>query len=88
MLLLLSYVEIKFENIITTKTVTNTSIITNHNKRAHTLQWFFSSDPCQEVLKWKHPFTCIVGESLGSGKTSFVSKLIKQTDVMFPKFLN
>ena len=33
------------------------------------------SDMCKEVLKWKHPFTCIVGGPSGSGKTSFVIKL-------------
>ena len=43
----------------------------------HTLYSGLTSDPCEEVLKWKHPFTCIVGGPSGSGKTSFVIKLIK-----------
>ena len=42
-----------------------------------------TADPCEEVLKWKHPFTCIVGGPSGSGKTLFVIKLIKHADVMF-----
>ena len=49
----------------------------------HTLYSGLTSDPCEEVLKWKHPFTCIVGGPSGSGKTSFVIKLIKHADVMF-----
>ena len=35
------------------------------------------------MLKWKHPFTCIVEGSSGSEYTSFVIKLIKHTEVMF-----
>ena len=49
----------------------------------HTLYSGLTTDPCEEVLKCKHPFTCIVGGSSGSGKTSFVIKLIKHADVMF-----
>ena len=43
------------------------------------------SDPVEEVLKWKHPFTCTVSGPSGSGKTSFVLKLIKDADVLFTK---
>ena len=49
----------------------------------HTRYSGLTSDPCEEVLKWKHPFTCIVGGPSGSGKMSFDIKLIKHADVMF-----
>ena len=52
-----------------------TSMLFNNNK----------SDPVEEVLKWKNPFTCIVSGPSGSGKTSFVLKLIKDADVLFTK---
>ena len=52
-----------------------TSMLFNNNK----------SDPVEEVLKWKIPFTCIVSGPSGSGKTSFVLKLIKDADVLFTK---
>ena len=48
----------------------------------HTLYIGLPSDPCEEVLKWKHLFTCIVGGFLGSEKMLFVIKLIKNADVM------
>ena len=35
----------------------------------HTLYSGIPSDPCDKVLKWKHPFTCIVGGSSGPGMT-------------------
>ena len=34
-------------------------------------------DKSEEILKWKHPFSCIVGGPSGCGKTSFVVKLIE-----------
>ena len=49
----------------------------------HTRYSGLTSDPCEEVLQWKHPFTCIVGGPSGSGKTSFVIKLLKHADGMF-----
>ena len=49
----------------------------------HTLYSGLTSHPCDEVLSWKQPFTCIVGGPWGSGNTSFVIKLIKHADVMF-----
>ena len=52
-----------------------TSMLFNNNK----------SDPVEEVLKWKNPFTCTVSGPSGSGKTSFVLKLIKDADVLFTK---
>ena len=39
----------------------------------HALYSGLLSDPCEQVLKWKHPFTCIYG---------VVIKLIKHADVM------
>ena len=42
-------------------------------------------DKSEEILKWKHPFSCIVAGPSGSGKTSFVLKLIKNADVLFNK---
>ena len=49
-----------------------TSMLFNNNK----------SDPIEELLKWKHPITCIVSGPSGSGKTSFVLKIIKDADVL------
>ena len=56
---------------------TQCSLINKYNMNEHTLYSGLTSDPCEEVLKWKHPFTCVVGGPSGSGKTSFVIKLIK-----------
>ena len=39
-------------------------------------------DKSEEILKWKHPFSCIVAGPSGSEKTSFVLKLIKNADVL------
>lgn len=44
-----------------------------------------TNDPSEDVLKWKHPFTCIVSGPSCSGKTSFVLKLIQNADVLFTK---
>ena len=49
----------------------------------HILYSGLTSDPCEEVLKWKHPFTCIVGGPPCSRKTLFVITLINHADVMF-----
>ena len=59
------------------------SIINKYNMNEYTLFSGFTSDPCEEVLTWKHPFTCIVGGPSGSGNTSFVFRLIKHAYVMF-----
>ena len=51
-------------------------------------QTFYSglpSNPCEEVLRWKHPFTFIVRGSSGSGNLSSVINLIKYADIMFIK---
>ena len=53
----------------------------------HSLYSGLTSDPCEEVIKWKHSFTCIVGRPSRSGKPSFVIKLIKHDDVMFTEIL-
>ena len=42
-------------------------------------------DPMEDVLKWKHPFTAIIGGPSGSGKTEFVLKLINNADIMINK---
>ena len=42
-------------------------------------------DPTEDVLKWKHPFTSIIGGPSGSGKTEFVLKLINNADIMINK---
>ena len=62
---------------------TQYSIIKNYDMNEHTLYSGLPSDPWEEVLKWKYPFTCIVGGPSDSGKTSFVIKLIKHAEVMF-----
>ena len=43
------------------KLQTQCSLINIYNMNEHTLYSGLTSDPCEEVLKWKHPFTCIVG---------------------------
>ena len=55
------------------KSYKRNSLINKYNMNEHTLYSGLTSDP----------FTCIVGGPLGSGKTSFVIKLIKHADVMF-----
>ena len=42
-------------------------------------------DPLEDVLQWKHPFTCIIAGPSGSGKTEFVLKLINNADIMINK---
>ena len=59
------------------------SIIHKYNMNEHTLYSSILSDPCDEVLKWKYQFTCIVGGPSGSGMTSFVIKLIKHAAAIF-----
>ena len=49
----------------------------------HTLYNGFPSDPCDEVFKRKHPFTCLVGGPSDSRNTSFIIQLIKHADDMF-----
>ena len=64
------------ENVIrSNKLQTQYSIINKYNMNEHTLYSCLPSDPCEEVIKWKHIFTCIVGGPSGTGKTSFVIKL-------------
>ena len=42
-------------------------------------------DPLEDVLQWKHPFSCIIAGPSGSGKTEFVLKLINNADIMINK---
>ena len=42
-------------------------------------------DPMDNVLKWKHPFSCVISGPSGSGKTEFLLKLINNADIMFDK---
>ena len=44
------------------------SIIIKYKMNEHILYSGLLSDPYEEVLKWKHSFTCIVGGPSGSGK--------------------
>jgi len=41
------------------------------------------TDPLEDALQWKHPFTCIIAGPSGSGKTKFLIKLIDNADIMF-----
>lgn len=36
------------------------------------------------ALEWKHPFTCIVSGPTGSGKTTFVKELLKNSHMIKP----
>ena len=51
--------------------------------KQHTLYSGLPSEPCEEALKWKHPYTFIVGGPSGSGMMSFIVQLRKDDDVMF-----
>ena len=44
-------------------------------------------DKSEEILKWKHPFSCIVAGPSRSGKTSFVLKLIKNAGPTLPHLI-
>ncbi len=48
-------------------------------------------DPNENILQWKHPFTCIVAGPSGSGKTNFVLQLLQNAHNMFthkPQVIN
>ena len=76
LLLLLSYGDNEIKRDYDLKKLqTQYSIIINHNMNEHTMYSGLPSDPCEEVLKLKHPFTYIVGGLSSSENSSFVIKL-------------
>lgn len=55
----------------------------NGNENSTTFEITEKSEQCYDnMLKWKHPFTCIIGGPTSSGKSTFTMRFLKYIDKM------